>query len=117
MPLDAGVNVDILTLKSRSGIRLKAEGGRTMLREALLFDAAGNPIRQHHKVFSRDWDEIRDWSTKVYMPYNVAPTGGVMKPSSTMHSAMVGASPSRALPMAFPSISATGRRMRGMPSF
>ncbi len=90
MPLDAGVNVDILTLKSRSGIRLKAEGGRTMLREALLFDAAGNPIRQHHKVFSRDWDEIRDWSTKVYMPYNVAPTGGVMKPSSTMHSAMVG---------------------------
>lgn len=61
-----------------------------MLKEALLFDAKGNPIRQRHKVFSNDWDEIRDWSSKVYMPYRVSPTGNVGKPDSTMHSAMIG---------------------------
>lgn len=61
-----------------------------MLREALLFDAAGNPIRQHHKVFSRDWDEIAAWSGRVYMPYAVSPTGRAVRPKSTMHSAMLG---------------------------
>ncbi|ATN37248.1 AraC family transcriptional regulator (plasmid) [Rhizobium sp. ACO-34A] len=61
-----------------------------MLRDALLYDAAGNPIRQHHKVFSADWEEIKDWSNKVYMPYLVSPTGKVISPQSTMHSAKVG---------------------------
>ena len=61
-----------------------------MLREALLFDSRGNPIRQKHKVLSNDWDEIRDWSSKVYMPYQVSPTGKVALPDSTMHSAMIG---------------------------
>ncbi|WP_427025631.1 AraC family transcriptional regulator [Aureimonas ureilytica] len=61
-----------------------------MLREALLFDARGRAIQQHHKVFSRDWDEIGDWSRRVYMPYAVSPTGRAAQPRSTMHSAMVG---------------------------
>lgn len=61
-----------------------------MLREALLFDARGNPIRQNHKVLSDDWDEIRDWSNKVYMPYRVSPTGKLARPDSTMHSAQIG---------------------------
>ena len=61
-----------------------------MLKDALIYDARGNPIRQHHKVNSRDWDEIRDWSNRVYMPYRVAPTGMAATPDSTMHSARVG---------------------------
>ncbi|GGB39258.1 AraC family transcriptional regulator [Tistrella bauzanensis] len=61
-----------------------------MLRDALLYDALGKPIPQRHKVLSTDWDEIRDWSSRVYMPYRVSPTGSVIRPRSTMHSAMVG---------------------------
>ncbi|MBY0259746.1 helix-turn-helix transcriptional regulator [Methylobacterium sp.] len=61
-----------------------------MLRDALLYDARGNPIQQHHKAFSEDWDEIRNWSSQVYMPYRVSPTGLVSRPNSTMHSAKVG---------------------------
>lgn len=61
-----------------------------MLRDALLYDAAGNAIRQHHKVFSVDWDEIKAWSNKVYMPYLVCPTGPAITPRSTMHSAKIG---------------------------
>ncbi|OQP87652.1 AraC family transcriptional regulator [Rhizobium rhizosphaerae] len=61
-----------------------------MLRDALLYDAAGRPIKQHHKVLSEDWDEIRAWSNEVYMPYHVAPTGKAAKPNSTMHSAQIG---------------------------
>lgn len=61
-----------------------------MLKDALIYDARGNPIRQHHKVNSRDWDEIRDWSNRVYMPYRVAPTGMAATPDSTMHSSRVG---------------------------
>lgn len=61
-----------------------------MLRNALLLDAKGNPIHQDYKVLSDDWDEIKDWSSKVYMPYDVSPTGKFDRPLSTMHSAMIG---------------------------
>lgn len=64
--------------------------GESMLRNALLLDAEGNPIYQDHKVLSDDWDEIKDWSSKVYMPYDVSPTGKFDRPLSTMHSAMIG---------------------------
>ena len=37
-----------------------------------------------------DWDEIGAWSSRVYMPYAVSPTGKALRPRSTMHSAMVG---------------------------
>lgn len=61
-----------------------------MLENALLYDAKGQPIRQDHRVASQDWDEIKDWSSKVYMPYDVSPTGQVGRPDSTMRSAKVG---------------------------
>lgn len=61
-----------------------------MLRDALLFDARGKVIPQDHKVLSNDWEEIRAWSNKVYMPYRVSPAGKLDKPDSTMHSAMIG---------------------------
>lgn len=62
-----------------------------MLDKALLIDIHGNPITQHHKVHSDDWDEIKAWSSKVYMPYDVSPIGQQIAPSSTMHSARIGA--------------------------
>lgn len=61
-----------------------------MLKQALLVDARGRPIAQHHKVFSQAWDEIRLWSNEVYMRYDVAPIGRQLRPASTMHSAQVG---------------------------
>jgi AraC-like DNA-binding protein len=64
---------------------------KIMLDKALLVDVHGNPITQHHKVFSDDWDEIKQWSSKVYMPYDVSPIGQQIAPASTMHSAKIGA--------------------------
>ena len=61
-----------------------------MLERALLVDAQGRPIAQHHKVFSNAWDEIKAWSSEVYMPYDVAPIGRHIAPASTMHSAKIG---------------------------
>jgi AraC-like DNA-binding protein len=61
-----------------------------LLDHALLIDVSGKPIRQHHKNFSTEWDEIRDWSDRVYMPYRVTPTGRVNKPRATMHSSRIG---------------------------
>ncbi|WP_245495148.1 AraC family transcriptional regulator [Agrobacterium cavarae] len=61
-----------------------------MLESALLYDAQGRPIRQEHKVASHDWDEIKDWSKGVYMPYEVSPIGAASSPDSTMRSAKVG---------------------------
>lgn len=61
-----------------------------MLRDALIVDAQGNAIRQHHKIYSESWEEIEDWSNKVYMPYSVVPTGKIVAPRSLMHSAQVG---------------------------
>ncbi|SOC84682.1 AraC-type DNA-binding protein [Ensifer adhaerens] len=61
-----------------------------MLENVLLYDAQGKPIQQKHKIASHDWDEIKDWSSKVYMPYDVSPTGKVGSPDSTMRSAEIG---------------------------
>ncbi|QLF93941.1 AraC family transcriptional regulator [Pseudomonas sp. ABC1] len=61
------------------------------LEHALLVDSHGRPITQHHRTFSTEWDEIRDWSDKVYMPYQVSPIGRHIHPRSTMHSSNIGA--------------------------
>ncbi|MBB5538831.1 AraC family transcriptional regulator [Rhizobium giardinii] len=61
-----------------------------MLENALLLDSKGQPIKQHHKVLSEDWDEIRAWSSVVYMPYHVSAVGKGASPASTMHSAKIG---------------------------
>ena len=44
-----------------------------LLDHALLTDVSGKPIRQHHKIFSTEWDEVSAWSDRVYMPYCVLP--------------------------------------------
>lgn len=61
-----------------------------LLDHALLTDVSGKPIRQQHKVFSTEWDEISAWSDRVYMPYRVTPKGQAIKPRATMHSSTIG---------------------------
>ncbi|EME62335.1 AraC family transcriptional regulator [Rhodococcus ruber BKS 20-38] len=39
---------------------------------------------------STDWDEIRVWSDRVYMPYRVRPSGRLLHPRSSMFSASIG---------------------------
>ena len=61
-----------------------------LLEQALLTDVSGKPIQQHHKNFSTEWDEISDWSDRVYMPYRVCPVGQAIKPCASMHSSRIG---------------------------
>jgi AraC-like DNA-binding protein len=61
-----------------------------MFERALLVDAHGRPIRQHHRTHSRDWDEVQHFCRTVYMPYRVRPLGNFLKPDATMYAAKVG---------------------------
>ncbi len=61
-----------------------------MFDDALLVDASGRPVQYHNRTHSRDWDEIRDFCDKVYMPYHVEPLGRSSRPDANMYSAQVG---------------------------
>lgn len=56
---------------------------------ALLVDAKGSPIRQHHRTQSSDWDEVQEFCDKVYMPFRVQPLGNFLNPRATMYSTNV----------------------------
>nr|WP_234358242.1 AraC family transcriptional regulator [Pseudomonas resinovorans] len=82
---------DYLKSASASTSPKKTKTGVSMLLEhALLADVSGKPIRQHHKIYSTDWDEISDWSDRVYMPYRALPVGHAIKPQASMHSSRIG---------------------------
>ncbi len=61
-----------------------------MLAQSLLLDAAGHPLRQEHRTHSSDWDEVRDFSDSVYMPYQVEPLEKSSRPDATMYSTKIG---------------------------
>jgi AraC-like DNA-binding protein len=61
-----------------------------MFEHALLIDADGKPIEQGHRTHSEDWDEVRTFCDKVYMPYYVRPVGRFSRPNACMYSAKVG---------------------------
>ncbi len=61
-----------------------------MLEQALLYDSHGRPLRQDHRTRSTDWDEVRDFCRRVYMPYRVMPLVRHSHPDAVMHSAEVG---------------------------
>jgi|GEM_PF-380706 len=61
-----------------------------MFEHALLFDAKGKQITQHHRTHSSDWDEVRAFCNSVYMPYSVQPLGRYPRPNASMYSAKVG---------------------------
>ncbi|BFM08842.1 AraC family transcriptional regulator [Halioxenophilus aromaticivorans] len=60
------------------------------LRSALLFDETGAATSNHELVKSSDFDEIRLWSDKVYMPYTVDPIGKNIRPNSSLHALEIG---------------------------
>lgn len=61
-----------------------------MIRRVLVTDAQGQPSERHRLVASRDWDDIRQWSDRIYMPYNVTPIGRARTPDSVLDATRVG---------------------------
>ena len=60
------------------------------LKTALLYDKNGQATRQNELVKSQNFDEIRQWSDKIYMPYSVDPIGKNIRPNSTLHALKIG---------------------------
>lgn len=60
------------------------------IRNVLVTDAQGQPSLRHRLVASRDWDDIRQWSDQVYMPYNVTPLGQSRTPDSVLDATRIG---------------------------
>lgn len=60
------------------------------IRSVLVTDAQGNSSRRYRLVASSDWDEIRQWSDRVYMPYLVSPIGKARIPDSCLDAIKLG---------------------------
>nr|AEA72269.1 putative AraC type helix-turn-helix protein [uncultured bacterium] len=61
-----------------------------MLKDALLYDALGRPIKQGGPTSSSDWDEVQDFCRQVYMPYRVRPLSAGQKPAAKMYMTKIG---------------------------
>ncbi len=60
------------------------------LQNALLLDANGQTFDKHEVLKSNDFDEIRAWSDKIYMPYEVTAKGKFIRPNCTLHAINIG---------------------------
>ena len=60
------------------------------IRNVLVTDAQGRPSLRHRLVSSTDWDEIQQWSERVYMPHKVTPTGRACTPHSVLDATRIG---------------------------
>lgn len=60
------------------------------LESSLITTPDGQPTARHHLLTSRDWDEIRHWTDRVYLPFKVQPIGKVATPDSGLYAAQVG---------------------------
>lgn len=60
------------------------------LSNALIVDGEGRPTRDHELILSQDFDELREWTEQVYMPYAVIPGGGHRRPDSALHAVRIG---------------------------
>ncbi|GAA6140285.1 helix-turn-helix transcriptional regulator [Hydrogenophaga sp. 5NK40-0174] len=61
-----------------------------VIRDVLVQDARGKPSTAHRLVASSEWDDIRLWSDKVYMPYTVTPIGKARRPDSVLDATQIG---------------------------
>ena len=61
-----------------------------VIRNVLVHDAHGRPSTAHRLVASSEWDHIRQWSDKVYMPYTVTPVGKARRPDSVLDATRIG---------------------------
>lgn len=62
------------------------------LQSALIVDARGTRTEAHHVVSTSDWDEMLGWSKRIYMPYEVSPTGQAQSPDARMYASQIGSS-------------------------
>lgn len=60
------------------------------VKEALLLDENGCHTDKNELITTRDFDEIRQWSDQVYMPYLVDPIEKYINPNSTLHARKAG---------------------------
>lgn len=60
------------------------------IRDVLVHDAHGRPSTRHRLVASSEWDDIRQWSDQVYMPYTVTPLGKARRPDSVLDATRIG---------------------------
>lgn len=60
------------------------------IRNVLVQDASGRSSDRHRLVASSEWDHIRQWSDKVYMPYDVTPIGKARRPDSVLDAMAIG---------------------------
>ncbi|MEW6560377.1 MAG: helix-turn-helix transcriptional regulator [Pseudomonadota bacterium] len=60
------------------------------IRNVLVTDAHGRASERYRLVATQDWDQIRQWSDLVYMPYTVSPTGKAQTPNSVLDAARIG---------------------------
>ena len=60
------------------------------IHDVLVVDADGRPSTRHRLVASTEWDDIRAWSDKVYMPYRVTPLGRARTPDSLLDATRIG---------------------------
>lgn len=60
------------------------------IRNVLVTDARGQPSERHRLVASHDWDDIRRWSDRIYMPYRVTPIGRARTPDSVLDATRIG---------------------------
>ncbi|MGT2433193.1 AraC-like ligand-binding domain-containing protein [Cupriavidus basilensis] len=60
------------------------------IRNALVTDAQGQASSRYRLVASSEWDDIRQWSDRIYMPYSVTPTGRPRRPDSVLDATRIG---------------------------
>jgi len=59
------------------------------LQNALVVDASGATTDRNELIVSRDFDELREWTNQVYMPYTVHP-GAAHDPDSALYAVSIG---------------------------
>lgn len=62
----------------------------TYLSGALIVDGDGKSTNENLLLHSEQFDEIRNWSDQVYMPYTVDPISKRIYPKSTLHAIEIG---------------------------
>jgi len=59
------------------------------LQNALVVDASGGTTDRNQLIISRDFEELREWTNQVYMPYTVTPEGR-RDPDSALYAVTIG---------------------------
>lgn len=61
-----------------------------MFEDALLYDSHGRPIRARHCVHTRDWEEIREFCHRAYVPCRISPAARHARPDAALQAFAIG---------------------------